>query len=155
MQKRLIQTKVYYKLSYSVWKETSHKPLKVAAAKKYFPNVYIIDTTFFDKCFLFYVITRRHYFFTNLLLPKGWRNCHVVFFETGLLEWSLQFIFVIFTITYNTANTKGLQQTFYFLNLLIVFFLLLQFVNVNVPFLRLCNFFCFVNFFYLQVILFG
>ena len=155
MQKRLVQTKVYYKLSYSVWKETSHKPLKVAAAKKYFPNVYIIDTTFFDKCFLFHVITRRHYFFTNLLLPKGWWNCHVVFFETGLLEWSLQFIFVIFTITYNTANTKGLQQTFYFLNLLIVFFLLFQFVNVNVPFLRLCNFFCFVNSFYLQVILFG
>ena len=30
---RLIQTKVYYKLFYSISKEASHKPLKVAAAK--------------------------------------------------------------------------------------------------------------------------
>ena len=45
MQKGLQQTKVYYNLCYSVWKETSHKPLKVAAAKKSSLNVYIIDTT--------------------------------------------------------------------------------------------------------------
>ena len=31
---RLTQTKVYYKLVHYVWKETSHKPLKVAAAKE-------------------------------------------------------------------------------------------------------------------------
>ena len=36
---RLVQTKVYYKLCYSVWKETSHKLLKVAAAcKNVFPK---------------------------------------------------------------------------------------------------------------------
>ena len=28
----------------SVWKEMSHKPLKAAAAKNFFPNVYVIRT---------------------------------------------------------------------------------------------------------------
>ena len=32
IQNRLEQTKVYHAFSYFVWKETSHKPLKVAAA---------------------------------------------------------------------------------------------------------------------------
>ena len=59
MQRRLVQTKVYYKLCYSVSKETSHKPFKVAAAENSFPN--IIDTTWFRECFLFCMITRRHY----------------------------------------------------------------------------------------------
>ena len=57
MQRNLIQTKVYYKLFYSVWKETSHKALKVAAAKRSFPSVYIFDTTYFDEFFLFQMIT--------------------------------------------------------------------------------------------------
>ena len=61
MQGRLLQTKVYFKLCYSVSKETSHKPLKVATAKKSFLSVYIIDTTCFDDCFLFHTITGRHY----------------------------------------------------------------------------------------------
>ena len=60
-QRRLIQTKVYYKLFCSIWKETSHKPLKVAAAKKIFPKCVIIDKTCFDECILFCVITGRHY----------------------------------------------------------------------------------------------
>ena len=37
-QRRLIQTKVYYKLFYSLWKETPNKPLKVAAEKKVIPK---------------------------------------------------------------------------------------------------------------------
>ena len=37
---------------YSVWKETSHKHLKLAAAKKSFPSVYIINKTCFGECFL-------------------------------------------------------------------------------------------------------
>ena len=61
-QRRLIQTKAYYKIVYSVWKETSHKPLKVTAAKKFFPSMYIIGKICFDFCFFFYVITGRHYF---------------------------------------------------------------------------------------------
>ena len=33
--------------------------------------MYIIDTTCFDECFLFPVITGRRYFYTNLSLPRG------------------------------------------------------------------------------------
>ena len=54
---------------YSVSKEVPHKPLK--AAKKYFPSVLIIDTTCFDKCYSFHVITANSIFYTNLLLPRG------------------------------------------------------------------------------------
>ena len=38
MQRRFMQTKVYYKLFHSAEKETSHKPLKVAAIKEVFPK---------------------------------------------------------------------------------------------------------------------
>ena len=48
MQRRLIQTKVYYKLFYSVRKEKSHKLLKVATAKNSFSSVYVIDTYCFN-----------------------------------------------------------------------------------------------------------
>ena len=71
MQGRLTLTKVYHRLLYSVSKEPSHKPLKVAAAKNLFPSVFIIDTTCFDECFLFYVITGNRIFYTNLTLPRG------------------------------------------------------------------------------------
>ena len=64
-------TKVYYKLFYSVCKETSHKPLKVAAAKESFSSVYIIDTSSFDESFLFHVITGNIIFCRNLWLPRG------------------------------------------------------------------------------------
>ena len=62
MQKWLEQTKIYHTFSYFVWKETTHKPLQVPAAKTLFSSVYVIGTTCFDECFLFYVITGRHYF---------------------------------------------------------------------------------------------
>ena len=45
MQRRLTQTKEYYKLFCSVSKEASRKPLKVVAAKQSFPSVFIIDRT--------------------------------------------------------------------------------------------------------------
>ena len=51
---------VCYKLFCSVWKETSPKPLKVAAAKKSLQSVYIIDTTCFDEFFLLHLIIERH-----------------------------------------------------------------------------------------------
>ena len=61
MQKRLKQTKVCHAFSYFVWKETTHKPLKVAAANILFSSVYVIGTACFDECFSFSVITKRHY----------------------------------------------------------------------------------------------
>ena len=62
MSKRLQKTKAYHAFSYFVLKETTYKPLKVAAAKTFFFSVYVVGTTCFDECFLFYVITGRHYF---------------------------------------------------------------------------------------------
>ena len=89
-QIRLIQIKVYYKFFYSVWKETSHKPLKVTTAKNTFPNMYIIDRTCFDLCFLFHVITGKHYFLRKFSSTQRfgaiamfcvlWHKC----FEAGL-----------------------------------------------------------------------
>ena len=70
MQIRLIQTKVYYKHCYIVSNEASHKPLKVAAAKKSFPSMFIIDTTSLNVCY-----------------PQAWCNRHVAaFFETSVLK---------------------------------------------------------------------
>ena len=41
----------------------AHKPSKAATAKKFFSSVYVIDASWFDECFLFYLITGRRYFF--------------------------------------------------------------------------------------------
>ena len=46
---------------------------QVAAAKKSFASVYIIDTTCFDECFLFHVITGRYYFLQNVILTQTFR----------------------------------------------------------------------------------
>ena len=71
---------------YSVWKETSYKPLKVAAANKSFPSVYIIDTVCFDECFSFHVITGRHYFLCKFIVTQR-------FSETLMLLCSLKKVF--------------------------------------------------------------
>ena len=78
MQRRLIQTKAYYKLSYSVWKEVSHKSLKVAAAKKSSPSVYTIDTTWFNEFFFIPSDNWKTLFFIQIYrYPKVWYNRHV------------------------------------------------------------------------------
>ena len=97
MQSRLMQSKVYNKLYYSVSTEAYHKHLKVAAPKKSFPSVFAIDTNCFDDCFLFY--NWNSIFYTNLSLPKGliqppwccvlWNKC---------FERSPHFTSIIFTI---------------------------------------------------------
>ena len=51
IQKRLKQTKLYDTFFYFVRKETTHKPLKVAAAETLFSSVYVIGTTSFDEGF--------------------------------------------------------------------------------------------------------
>ena len=53
MQRRLVQTKLYYKSFYSTSKETSHKASKVAAVKNPLPSVYVIGTVWFHECVLF------------------------------------------------------------------------------------------------------
>ena len=76
---------------YSASKEASHKPLKVAAANKSFPSMFIIDITCFDECISFHVITGNSIFCTSLLLPRGlvqppncwvlWSKCFEIFFH--------------------------------------------------------------------------
>ena len=51
IQRRLKQTKTYYKPSYSVWKETSHEPLKGAPTEKPILSVCTVDTACFDVFF--------------------------------------------------------------------------------------------------------
>ena len=73
MQRRLIQTKVYYQFSHSISKETNHKTLKVAATKTFISGVYAIGTTF-----LFHMRTGRHCFYTSLPFFKVHYNMTVL-----------------------------------------------------------------------------
>ena len=43
-------------------KRNDPQTLKSGSCKRYFFSAYIIRTACFDKCFSFYVITKRHYF---------------------------------------------------------------------------------------------
>ena len=65
-----------------------HKPSKVAGVKNSFSSVYVIDTTYFHKCFLFRVITERHYIFIKVCRYfEDFFDHHIVaFFETSALE---------------------------------------------------------------------
>ena len=84
---------------YPVLKEASYKPLKIAAAKKSFTSVFIIDTTCFVECFSCHVITANSIFYTNLLLPRGLVQppcCCVL--SNKCFERSLHFISIISTI---------------------------------------------------------
>ena len=78
MQRTLIQIKAYCKLFYSVWKEASHKPLKVAAAK----NSFLSDTFFVP-----WNDWKTLFFCTNLSLPRGLAQppC-AAFFQTSVLK---------------------------------------------------------------------
>ena len=99
MQKRLELTKAYHSFSYFVWKETIYKPLKVAAAKSLFSSVYVIGTTCFDECFLFYVISGRHYFSWKFIVILILLERHVpAFFEASVLK-EVRILYVISTIT--------------------------------------------------------
>ena len=48
--------------------------IEVVAAKKSFSSVYIIDTTCFDECFLFHMITGRHYFLYKFIITQRFRT---------------------------------------------------------------------------------
>ena len=112
-QRRLIQTKVYYKLFYSVWKEKSHKPWKVAAAKKSFPSMYIIDKTCFDLCFLVHVITGRHYFLPKFSTTQKFVAIVMLLHSLTQALWNKSTFYVLHLLSntsvglFNAANTKG------------------------------------------------
>ena len=103
MQKKLKQTKVCHTFSYFAWKETTHKPLTVAAANSLFSSVHVIGTTSFDECFSLYVITKRHYF--------SWK--FIVTFLSAILLLSFKPVFWKTSVFYalspheqHDANTK-------------------------------------------------
>ena len=99
MQRRLMQTKVYYKLSLFSLNTSVSQTFKVAAAKTFFPSVFIIDTTCFDECFSFHVITANSIFYTNLSLPRHLvhLSCYCVL-SNKCFEGSPHFISIISTI---------------------------------------------------------
>ena len=80
----------------------SHKPLKVVAATKCFPNVCIIDTTCFDECFL--------------LLETSYNRHIAALFETNILKEVCILYLLSPQYHRNSANTKGPKSNFYFLN---------------------------------------
>ena len=100
MQKRLKHTKVYHALCYFAWKETIHKPLKVAPAKILFSSVCLIGTTCFDECFLFYVTTGSHYFSWKFIAP------YCCFLSSQCFERSPYFMCYLQTNNMYDANTK-------------------------------------------------
>ena len=83
----LMQTKVYFKLFYSVWKETSQKPLKVAAATTSFSGVCIIVKTCFDECFLLHIITGRHYFLYKFVVTQRFGTAAMLLHSLKQVFW--------------------------------------------------------------------
>ena len=101
VQKRLEQTKVYHVFSCFVWKETSHKPLKVPAAITLFSSVYVTVTTCFDECFLFYVITGRQYFSWKINITLRFFKHHIAaFLEAHVLKVCILWVISTITIWY-------------------------------------------------------
>ena len=113
-QRKFIRTKVYYKLFYSVWKEASHKPLKVAAVKKSFPSMYIIGKNYSNLCFLFHVITGRHYFLHKFSTTQRFGVFAMLLRSLTQVFWNRSAFYVRYLLEsrtsmrpFNAANTKG------------------------------------------------
>ena len=108
-----------------ILKRNVSRTFKSSSCKKSFPSINIINTTCFDECFLFLVITGRHYCYTNLLLNRGLVQlpCYWILWNTFFQKKSAFYINYLHNNI--TANTEGPQQRFYFLNLLITFFFLI------------------------------
>ena len=70
MQKRIEQTKVYHAFSHFIWKETTHKHLKVAAARTLFP-----------VCMLLLQLASMSVFYSTWYLKE------IVFHESLSLLW--------------------------------------------------------------------
>ena len=129
--RRLVQTKVYYKLRYFVWKETSHKPLKVAAAKNLSRVCIILIQLASMNAFYYMWQLEDITFYTNLLLPRDlvkspccfilWNKC---------FERSPHFISVISTITLKCYQCQRSTTKFLLLKFIDIIFSLFHFVNV-------------------------
>ena len=89
VQRRVIQTKVYHKFFYFVWKETTHKPSthkSIETAKKLFSSVYLIGTTCFNKLFYSCDNWKTLFFIKAYCYPEALSHRHVLWnksFEIG------------------------------------------------------------------------
>ena len=78
------------------WKETTHKPLNVAAAKSFFSIVYVTDTNYFDECFLFFVMIGRHYLSWKFNVTlRLFLSAMVLFSLKPMFERGLHFMFYL------------------------------------------------------------
>ena len=69
MQTRLIQTTVYYKRFYSVWKKRSHKPLKEQLQES-LSQVCILLIQLASRNIFYSVITGRYYFLYKFIVTQ-------------------------------------------------------------------------------------
>ena len=92
------------------------------------------DTICFDECFLFHVITGRHYFLYKFIITQRFGETAMLLCSLKQVFWKKPAFYIRFLLNNFSpqflANNKGPQQNFYFLSLLILFFLLFQIVNV-------------------------
>ena len=70
MQTKLMQTKVYHKLSLPSLKRSVTQTFKSSSCKKVFPKC-VYHWYNLLRCFSFHVITASSIFYTNLSLPRG------------------------------------------------------------------------------------
>ena len=81
------KTQTDQSMPFAFLQETTHKPLKVASAKSLFSSVYVIGTTCFGECFLFYVISKRHYFSWKFIVTlKLFKRHFATLFEASVLK---------------------------------------------------------------------
>ena len=101
MQRRLIQNKPYHNLSYSVWKKTSHKSLKAAAAKKSFSSVCTVNTAYFDECSLFHGIT-RHYSSYKFIVTQRFGTAAMLLRSLKQVFWNKSTFYIRYNHNYIT-----------------------------------------------------
>ena len=92
--------------------------------------VCVIDATCFDECFLFHMVTRRHYFWQKLLWDSF--NRHIVaFFETSVLK-ELHILRILSpqcSADNGSANTKVTKWSYHCCTLFIFWLSALFFTN--------------------------
>ena len=78
------------------------------SCKKSFPSVYIINTFYFNRCFLLVLIIASHYFYANLSLPSG--LVQPPCFDTSVLK-EVRILYPLsLPKNCNAANTKTKVQ---------------------------------------------
>ena len=91
---------------------------KSSSCHKSFPSVYIIATTCFNECFLFRVITGRHYFLYKFIVTQKFGETAMLLCSLKQVFWKKSaFISVISIITlqcciYQRSTTKFLRLKF-------------------------------------------